>query len=257
MSKCYWHVFFLHLALLYGSIIIPNPKKYALQKRITHYIHSIETKGQHKTSKYQKKILSSLKSKSDFNPTQDLLVSTIALFSLGATYPTVINNQIVLENSVHYFWGTPGYIGTLMAFLRHANEPASKGRLYEIQCAVALHQCQKKKDMFKRAHCHYIQAFNTQRVAQKKSGELLSREFDIITNDCWIECKDRNFEQIVLESTKSTPICTQLLDQKEIVDVHNKTHRTSVTFQLYSKQVLPYTWKEWLNIHHIPFCEGY
>ena len=216
--------------------------------RIKKLVHIIETKGPHKKDKYQKKVLDELKSKHTTPPDIATLPLIINLFSFGKNYPMVTNNQKTLERSVHQFKNVPGFQKTLLTFLCHLNNPeTAKGYLYEVQRAVALHDAYRLSDP--------IKAFNThQSVVQ--NGVKHSRQFDLITRNFRIECKDRDFDQLPVASWSSKQIRNQLLTQRDIVETYNEEHDTDITFQLSSKQPLPIAWQEWLQENEIDFFEG-
>ena len=75
------------------------------------------------------------------------------------------------------------------------------------------------------------------------------REFDIITQNKWVECKNLNWEKIdtVRDITRYK---TNFQQQKLIAQHHNKF------FELYSKQPIPTSWKEWFKTNNIIFYEG-
>ncbi len=216
--------------------------------RIKKLVHTIETKGPHKKDKYQKKVLEELKSKHTTPPDIATLPLIINLFSFGKNYPIVANNQKTLERSVYQFKNVPGFQETLLTFLRHLNLPeTAKGYLYEVQRAVALHDAY--------GLCDPIKAFNAH-LSVTQNGVNCSRQFDLITQNFRIECKDRDFDQLPVASRSSRQIRKQLLAQRDIVETYNEECGTNIAFQLSSKQPLPIAWQEWLCENSIDFFEG-
>ena len=216
--------------------------------RIKKLVHIAETKGAHKIGTYQSKVLAELKSKDTTPPDIEMLPSIINLFSLGTTYPLIANNQTMLEYSVYQFKKVSGFTTTMLTFLRQLNDPqAAKGYLYEVQRAVALHDTYGTQDPIMEFNAH-------QSVIQ--NGVKQSRQFDLITKKFRIECKDRNFGQLPIQSRNSKQLRNQLLTQRSIVEACNVEHGTTITFQLSSKQPLPIVWKEWLYENRIDFFEG-
>jgi hypothetical protein len=108
-----------------------------------------------------------------------------------------------------------------------------RGALYEAEAAVILRE--KGKNVLEFG-----------RTAQ--AGKISAREFDIITQDSWIECKDWTWERLIdadINTAKGT-----FQQQKLIAEAHN------VSFEIYSKKPIPDFWKQLFTEMNIIFHEG-
>lgn len=237
---------FLSYSLFFFGFVQCHPGHYT--GRIEKLIRIVESKGQHKLEKYQKKVLSELKSKHHSQPDYGKLIPIISLFSLGNSHPLVKENRSILETSLACFKNVPGYEKTLMTFLQHLSHPeTARGYLYEIQQAVAM------KDAYRILAFGKIETFN-----KKKA------DFDFIAlrkhdkKVFYVECKDRNFEKIRTKTKKGydSTLCKQLLLKKAIVEAHNKRYADNASLALCSNKSLPTTWKHWLDAHDVIYSEG-
>jgi hypothetical protein len=75
-----------------------------------------------------------------------------------------------------------------------------------------------------------------------------SREFDIITKNKLIECKNINWAKNVRDPNNSMPI--RFGAQAKIAKGHGKI------FEIHSKQAIPDEWKHWFREKNITFIEG-
>lgn len=106
----------------------------------------------------------------------------------------------------------------------------ARGAMYELETAAYLHEQE-----------NVVVGFSLKLA--KKNGP--SREFDIVTNLCLVECKNWDWKKFIGNSDKQSTF----VDQQLIANSLNKN------FKIYSRTVIPAEWKQWFKGKGIMFCE--
>lgn len=141
----------------------------------------------------------------------------------------------LLKAAIDSFYATPGFQETLQFILNDNDESKYKGCLWEIECALNL--CERES----------ILAFN------QHMPDDSGREFDIITNKHWIECKNIEPKQW---RKKKQKFFKQFIEQRNIVTEHNQTN-TPIKYTLCSKNEIPVKWKAWFDENNISYCKSF
>lgn len=161
---------------------------------------------------------------------------------LNEYYAPIISDSIVL------FRDTPGFIETLSKFiqnLKNRREHIAKGYWYEI---ITAHKLTTIEDQT-------VLGFN--QIIENPHTKL-RREFDIITDSSWIECKNRDWSIVDRLKASRKQLHKQLLDQKKIVALHNtyNTYEVPIEYELHSHHTISPAFKKWLNKHGITYSEN-
>lgn len=226
---------------LLGCLIISSTPSFAAQLRT---IGSQETlslvkqclsRRNSRTLQAQQKLISLLKSKEQL-PTSayDPIVTALEQHN---SFPQLEEFASSITFGLKHLQETPGFIATLRTALSNLDNPdTAKGHLHEIDSAVKIAQDTGDEELL---------GLNV----VKKTGTQKGKQFDIITSERWIECKDLNWA--ILRGAKQHRIKRQLLHQKKIVDAHNRIENQPVRYELHSKQPMPRTWQQWVQDHEI------
>ncbi len=149
-----------------------------------------------------------------------------------AAHPTIAPHSTILLRSYELFKHTPGYHDTVQRILADAHCPSGvKGRTYELATAILL---QQKGEL--------VKALN-----KKVSCGNDTKEFDIVTDNLLVECKD-----IGWESNKSK-LRRQMKAQAAVAQQRKKMNQEPYRYVVHSRQPIPPGWKKWLkrkNIHY-------
>lgn len=139
--------------------------------------------------------------------------------------------RLLFEQARAQFSTVEGFAGVVQKmFAGMGQESAIRGGMYELACALHLHNQGDK-----------IQAFG--QVLATGSGKH-KREFDLITAaGTAVECKAISWR------SKGSKILEQLRAQKKIADIHGLYH------VLYSQKSVPESWQQELQEHGIEWCE--
>src|SRR5579885_1328218 len=178
------------------------------------------------TLQAQQQLISLLKSKEQLPSTAyDPIVTAL---EQQDNFPQLQEFSRSITFGLKHLYNTPGFIPTLRTALCNLDNPDSaKGYFHEIDSAVRLSQESEDEELLE---------LNT----IKKLGQKKGKQFDIITSNRWIECKDLNWA--IVRGTKQRRVQRQLLHQKKLVDEHNRLHNQSVQFEVHSRQPLTAAW---------------
>lgn len=137
-------------------------------------------------------------------------------------------NEQLLEAGIINFALTPGFTSVLSKLFDQSNKCPHhfKGTLYELAKALEIHRSGTGER---------VVSFN-----QMIEGKSVKREFDIITNFRFIECKALNWETV----TQTDLLRNQLYDQKQIA---------GDSFHLCSREMIPWQWRNWLDAQRIKY----
>ncbi len=142
-----------------------------------------------------------------------------------------------------YFADVPGYPrlkNQLDKALKNPHRYTAKGYVYELE--VALYFLEKENQTicaFEKKYTHPLARF--------------TREIDIITDSCAIECKNIDWDSVQRSEYISSLIARQFCEQNELV--HSGVVGVPY-FMLCSKNQIPFTWKVWLAQRGIFYMEG-
>lgn len=144
------------------------------------------------------------------------------------THKDLQKHEQLLEAGIINFALTPGFSIVLSKLFCQSNKLPHhfKGTLYELAKALEIHRSGTGER---------VVSFN-----QIIEGKSAKREFDIITNFRFIECKALNWETIA----QSDVLRQQLYDQKQIA---------GDSFHLCSREMIPWQWRNWLDAQGIKY----
>lgn len=166
------------------------------------------------------------------NRNKDLICILKALLIL----PTLLTPfKTALQQSTPLFNDTPGYADNLRLIVaKSQNRGLVNGHAYEIERALKLAQTGIA-----------VLGFNVM-----LSSKSLARQFDILTSEYAIECKN-----IRWKPTLNKELQRQFLAQKNIIAHHNNLHNRTRQFQVSSRQPVPERWREWFKTNNIALHE--
>lgn len=151
-------------------------------------------------------------------------------------------HQHLLQSAVINFALTPGFSKVLGKLFDQADKcaPYFKGTLFEIEKALEIQRAGTREQVL--AFNHIIRA-DTQRG-------YLCREFDIVTNRRFIECKAVNWQTLGINTPQ---IQKQLLDQQAIIKALGIRHHKELPLHLCSRDLIPDNWRMWLDQEGISY----
>ena len=142
-----------------------------------------------------------------------------------------------------YFSHVPGYPSLknqLDKSLHNPHRHTAKGYVYELE--VALYFVKKEKQV--------IHAFEKKYTHPQL---MFTREIDIVTEHCAIECKCIDWLTVLGSKYISEKLASQLAEQNELV-------RSGIVgvpcFMVCSKNQIPFDWKIWFAQQGILYMEG-
>lgn len=140
-----------------------------------------------------------------------------------------------LQQSLSRFEETPGYNENLrLIVIKPYDEGLVNGHAYEIERALALADIGEP-----------ILGFNVTLRTRH-----LRREFDVLTQNYAIECKNIRWKNEV-----NKKLTQQFLAQKKIIDHKNRQSNYNRRFQVSSKQSVPECWHHWFAENDIDVYE--
>ncbi len=165
----------------------------------------------------------------------------VSLFSCYAQAPEEI--EAILTTTDPLFNAVAGYNcvkNNIYRSLESSSLYTAKGYVYELQVAVDLMLRENQTIVaFEKRYTHPHLHF--------------TREIDIITDSCAIECKCITWQSLQRSAYISAKLVSQLMEQHELV-------RSGVVgvpyFMIYSKNAIPFDWKVWLSQKGILYAEG-
>ncbi len=146
----------------------------------------------------------------------------------------------VVNEARDRFGEAPGFQKTLFTLLRNLNnEGFTRGYLYELEVALALDH----------------QGNTVRRFGAIRRAGSLCREFDLITDTHWIECKNITWACVPVDGNKkwARHLKEQFLEQRSIVANYNRKHGKNITYAVCSKNEIPLSWQFWFKKHSIDF----
>lgn len=153
------------------------------------------------------------------------------------TIPRLKHDRLLLRQACNRFYKMPGFPETLQRIVKSNSDCDHDGRIWEIECALKIQAANCSL-----AHPECVIEFN-----QFKSDQAgASREFDIITNKRWIECKNICWN-ICRNSDKWIK---QFKEQKSIASDY------SVQYFVFSKKAIPESWQDWFKQQKIKFADS-
>lgn len=161
----------------------------------------------------------------------------------AATIKTRTDVDMMVALTDVRFAAVPGYDtlkNRLYASLDTKTQQQIQGYAYEFEVAWYLEQVEK----------HTIRSFE-----QKYTHPVLSftREIDIVTDFCAIECKNINWDAIQRSDYITAHVTKQFIEQGELV----RAGLVGVPyFMVCSKNQIPFNWKVWFHQRSILYMEG-
>lgn len=152
-------------------------------------------------------------------------------------------HESLLAMGIVNFALTPGFNILLSKLFEQANKKCPhhfKGTLYELTKALEIQRSGTGE---------HVEAFN--QIIEEKTPQQgsLRREFDIVTNKRLIECKTVNWNTIA----HTYAVRQQLLDQKQIALALQSRNKKDRMFQLCSRELIPWCWRNWLDTNGINY----
>ena len=172
------------------------------------------------------------------------IFTALFFFLITALYiPSILGriNPAVLKQAYNLFHNITGFITVLRKIKSSShNYHSTKGYEYEIETAVHRTESGSNEKVLKFGY----------KVKCPHSGK--SREFDICTDRCFIECKYINWDKARVKRLKK-----QFLNQRDLTMYYNETNHTNIIYVVCSKNPIPERWKTWFNRENIAFEETY
>lgn len=141
----------------------------------------------------------------------------------------------ITEEAIKTLQNVPGAKekeGPITKVLEGKGDESIKGFVFELQRAYELVQ----------------QGIKVIGIGIKVKGEKIIREFDIITQNKLIECKNINWEKLTEDRIRD--LKEQFAEQLKIAKDIGKE------FEVHSKNLIPKMWKKWFEKKGIKFLEG-
>lgn len=151
-------------------------------------------------------------------------------------------HQQLLESSVINFALTPGFSKVLGKLFDQADKcaPYFRGTLFELEKALEIQRSGTGERVI---------SFNQLVQANTQRGSLC-REFDIITDRRYIECKAINWQILGVHAPQ---LEKQLLDQQAIIRALSILHNQKLALHLCSRELIPDGWRIWLDEKKISY----
>lgn len=159
-----------------------------------------------------------------------LLENIMSALAYQKTFPALHENADVLVKATQALYKISGFSDTFKKTISSAeNEGCFKGNMFELEHALKITES---------LYPERILGFGVI-IKYKK----LQREFDIVTDQRCIECKNISW----LHKKNDEKLQCQFLEQKKLVKAYNRTTRKAAVYQVVSKQPIPETWQEWFK----------